>query len=110
MTTIELTAEEVAPQLLDFEDAQLVPMQSPGSGVALRVRGQAPCLNMVVRLIPVRYIDQPDYWVVHVVGDIRGGMCLTAIRNFDEVLVPAPLGKKGVVVVGETKRQRLENV
>lgn len=110
MSDIELTAEELSPQLLDFDDAELVPMRPPASGAALRVRGQVPCLNMSVRLSPVRYIQQPDYWVIHVVGDLRGGICLEAIRDFDEVLAPAPLGKAGVVVVGETKRERLENV
>jgi len=110
VSDIELTAEESSPQLLDFDDAELVPMRPPASGAALRVRGQAPCLNMKVRLSPVRYIQQPDYWVIHVVGELHGGVCLEAIRDFDEVLAPAPLGKAGVVVVGGTKRQRLENV
>lgn len=109
MSNIELTAEETAAQLIDFDHAELVPMQPPASSVILRVRGQAPCLNMVVRLVPVRYIQQPDYWVIQVLGDLQGGVCLEALRDYDEVLVPAPLGKHGVVVVGETRRERLEN-
>jgi hypothetical protein len=109
MSDIQLTAEEETPQLLDFDSAELVPLEPPGSGAMLRVRGQAPCMNMKVRLSPVRYIQQPDYWVIHVVGDLHGGVCLEAVRDFDEVLAPAPLGKAGVVVVGETKRERLEN-
>jgi hypothetical protein len=110
MSDVQLSAEEEAPLLLDFDDAELVAHEEPGSGaVVLRVRGQAPCMNMVVRLVPVRYIQQPDYWVVHVIGDLQGGVCLTAVRDYDEILAPAPLGKQGVVVVGKTKRERLEN-
>jgi hypothetical protein len=110
MSEVRLTAQEEAPLLLDFDDAELVPPKGSGPGAAvLRVRGQAPCMNMVVRLVPVRYIQQPDYWVVHVIGDLQGGVCLEAVRNYDEILAPAPLGKRGVVVVGNTKRERLEN-
>jgi hypothetical protein len=109
MSEIQLSAQEEAPLLLDFDDAQLVPPKGPGPGVVLRVRGQAPCMNMLVRLVPVRYIQQPDYWVVHVIGDLQGGVCLEAVRDYDEILAPAPLGKRGVVVVGSTKRERLEN-
>lgn len=110
MSDIQLSAEEEAPLLLDFDDAELVPPRGPeASAVVLRVRGQAPCMNMLVRLVPVRYIQQPDYWAVHVIGDLQGGMCLEAVRDYDEILAPAPLGKRGVVVVGNTKRERLEN-
>ena len=108
MSDVQLSAQEEAPLLLDFDDAELVPPEGPGP-VVLRVRGQAPCLNMVVRLVPVRYIQQPDYWVVHIIGDLHGGVCLEAVRDYDEILAPAPLGKRGVVVVGNTKRERLEN-
>ena len=110
MPNLELTAEEAGPLLIEFDDAELVPMPPGASGAVLRVRGQAPCLNMVVRLVPVRYIQQPDYWAIQVLGDLRGGFCLEALRDFDEALVPTPLGKSGVVVVGATKRQRLENL
>ena len=108
MADIQLKAEEEAPHLLDFDDAELV-SGGPDCPVVLRVKGQAPCMNMEVRLVPLIYIQQPDYWVVHVVGDLQGGICLEAIREYDEILVPAPLGKQGVVVVGQSKRERLEN-
>jgi hypothetical protein len=110
MSDFQLSAQEEAPLLLDFHDAELVPPKEPGSGpVVLRVRGQAPCMNMVVRLVPVVYIQRPDYWAVHVIGDPQGGVCLEAMRDYDEILAPAPLGKQGVIVIGETKRERLEN-
>jgi hypothetical protein len=110
MSDVQLSAQEEGPLLLDFDEAELVPPKEPGFGaVVLRVRGQAPCMNMLVRLVPVVYIQQPDYWVVHVIGDLQGGVCLEAMRDYDEILAPAPLGKQGVIVVGETKRERLES-
>jgi hypothetical protein len=109
MSDVQLSAQEETPLLLDFDDAELVSPKEEYGAVVLRVRGQAPCMNMVVRLVPVRYIQQPDYWVVHVIGDLQGGICLEAVRDYDEILAPAPLGKQGVVVVGATKRERLEN-
>jgi hypothetical protein len=110
MSDVQLTEQEERPLLLDFDDAELIPPKAPEPGaVVLRVRGQAPCMNMLVRLIPVRYIQRPDYWVVHVIGDLQGGVCLEAVRDYDEILAPAPLGKRGVVVVGNRRRERLEN-
>jgi hypothetical protein len=109
MSEVQLSAYEESPLLLDFDEAKLWPPREPGAPVVLRVRGQAPCLNMQVRLVPVRYVQQPDYWVVHVIGDLQGGVCLEAVRDYDEILAPAPLGTHGVIVAGATKRERLEN-
>jgi hypothetical protein len=110
MSEIELTSEEATPQtqLIDFEDAELIAMEPPPVGFALRVRGQVPCLNMVVRLVPVRYVRQPEYWAIQVLGYLQGGVCLPAVRDFDEALVQPPMGTQGIVVVGESKRLSIE--
>jgi hypothetical protein len=96
MSDVHLSAQEEAPLFLDFDDAELVPPRESGAdAVVLRVRGQAPCMNMLVRLVPVRYIQQPDYWVVHVIGDLRGGVCLDAIRPYDEIPRPGAARQAG---------------
>ncbi len=74
--------------LLDFDEAELIAAERPEAGAAvLRVGGQAPCMNMQVRVVPVRYL-QPDYWVVHVIVDLQGGACLPVMRTYNEVLAP----------------------
>jgi len=111
MSDVELQADELTPQLLDFKDAQLIPNPGPGSlGPILHVTGEAPCMNMSVKLSPVRYIRQPEYWAIHVVGILEGGICLEAVRPFHEILGGVPLGTKGIVVVGETTRKIIENL
>jgi hypothetical protein len=108
VSNVQLESHEETPHLVDFTDAELRRLKEPGDAAVLRVRGEVPCWNMVVRLVPLVYIQQPDYWVVHVIGDLRGGICLDAMRDYDEILAPAPLGKRGVTVVGKGKREQLD--
>jgi hypothetical protein len=64
----------------------------------LIVCGKKPCLNMTVRLSPVTYIRQPEYWEIHVIGHVPG-VCLTAIGDYHETLpLDGIRGTKGIVV------------
>ena len=82
-----------------FDDAEVVGLFAGGH--LLIVRGEAPCLNMDVRLSPLIYIDCPEYWGIEVVGTLPGGICLPAVKPF---VVAIPLagatGSKGIEVLG----------
>lgn len=73
----------------------------------LIVSGTKPCVNMLVELSPLVYIQQPDYWGIEVVGSLPG-FCLPATAPY---VVSIPLdgitGKKGIEVIGATKRKRI---
>jgi hypothetical protein len=73
----------------------------------LVVWGTKPCINMLVELSPLVYIQQPDYWGIEVVGSLPG-FCLPATAPY---VVSIPLdgiiGKKGIEVIGATKRKRI---
>lgn len=95
-------------RVIAFEDAQVVP------GIVkdtffLSVSGQAPCLNMMVSLVPLVYVRCPEFWEIEVVGTLPSGFCLTAVRPY---VVTIPLmgitGSQGIEVVGSNDRRRFE--
>jgi hypothetical protein len=106
MDRFESLPQPSSCRLIDFETSTVRPGIVPGT-FFLTVTGQKPCLNMRVELIPLVYIAQPDYWSIEVVGCLPGGICLTAMAPYT---VSIPLhgitGKKGIEVVGATRRQR----
>ena len=65
----------------------------------LIVNGKKPYLNMKVRLSPLIYIRQPEYWGIEVVG-CTDGVLIPAVGAYEEFL---PLdhvrGTKGVEVI-----------
>lgn len=78
--------------------AQVVPGIVNGT-FFLIVDGKKPYLNMQVRLMPLTYVQQPDYWGVEVIGCIHG-IGLPAIGAYHESLsLDGIRGKKGVEVI-----------
>jgi hypothetical protein len=95
-------------RLIEFENAEV------RSGIVkdtyfLIVSGNAPCLNMQIRLEPRVYVAQPEYWGIEVVGCLTGGICLTAVRPFTESIALAGItGTKGIEVVGSTQTKQFD--
>ena len=54
------------------------------------------------------YIQQPDYWGIEVVGCLPGGICLPAIAPYSVDLLDPPLGRKGIEIIGASRRQIIE--
>lgn len=100
------TAESV--RTIPFEEATVRPGFVNDTWF-LTVSGQAPCLNMEVRLSPRIYIDCPEYWGIEVTGSLQGGFCLTAMKPF---VVTIPLdgivGSKGIEVIGGRRSEQIE--
>lgn len=74
----------------------------------LIVSGEAPCLNMEIKLQPLVYVRQPDYWGIEVVGCLPGGICLPALQPYT-VFIPLTgiAGKKGIEVIGSSKSEKI---
>jgi hypothetical protein len=100
-----------APQssrLIDFEKAEVRPGIVNGTWF-LVVTGNAPCANMRVELVPLVYIQRPDYWGIEVIASLPGPFCLPQIKPFTEILpLNGILGTKGIEVIGATKKQKIE--
>ncbi len=93
---------------INYNSATVVPGGAPGT-YFLHVTGEAPCLNMEVRLVPLIYIRCPEYWVIEVIGYLPGGVCLTATRQYTVCIPLAGVtGSTGIEVVGASKNERIQ--
>lgn len=92
---------------INFDSAEVVG-DFPG-GNLLIVRGEAPCLNMEVSLLPLIYIECPEYWGIEVIGSLPGSICLTAMKPYVLVLPLAGItGSKGIEVLGARRSEQIE--
>ena len=95
-------------RLIEFENAAVYP-GIVSETYFLVVNGNANCMNMRVRLEPLVYVRQPEYWGIEVVGCLAGGICLPAKRPFMEFIPLAGItGTKGVEVIGATHPQQID--
>ena len=91
--------------LIDFKTARVVRMKPKGH--VLVVSGIKPYLNMQVHLSPLIYIVQPDYWGIEVVGILPTiGLPATAPYQV-HMRIDGTTGKKGIEVIGKTKRKKI---
>ncbi len=109
----QLQAFQGSPQpqscrVIDFEHAEVRIFLSLPPRYLLVVSGIKPCLNMKVDLVPLVYVQQPEYWGIEVVGCLPGGLCLPAISSYSVELWDPPLGTQGIEVIGATQSERIE--
>ena len=108
LQTFRALPPPTAFRLLDFERAVIITLRSFPPQFILRVRGTKPYVNMDVELVPVVYIQQPEYWAIEVVGSLRG-IGLPALAPY-AVSIPLAgiIGTRGIEVVGATRSQRFD--
>jgi Subtilisin inhibitor-like len=96
-------------KLIDFEEAEIVTLESFPPQYVLVVKGTAPVFNMRVDLVPLIYIRQPEYWGIEVVGTVPCGVVLPAERPYSVALALAGVtGTQGVEVIGASRSQQLD--
>jgi hypothetical protein len=109
-TTLTAFRKAAAPQssrLVDFDKAEVRPGFIPNT-FFLIVSGTVPCANMRVELIPLIYVQRPDYWEIEVVAFLPGPICLPQVRKYTETIpLDGILGTAGIEVVGATRRERI---
>jgi hypothetical protein len=94
-------------RLINFTKARIVPGFVSGTWILI-VSGTKPCLNMTVRLSPLIYIRQPEYWGIEVVGSVPG-FCLPAMAPYTVSLPLAGIvGTKGIEVIGANKKLKIK--
>lgn len=96
-------------RLVDFDQAQIVTLRSFPPQYVLHVSGIMPHLNMQVDLVPLVYIQQPEYWGIEVVGCLPGGIGLPATAPYTAwINLSGITGTEGIEVIGATRSERLE--
>jgi len=97
-------------RLLDFAKASVITLRSLPPQFILRVSGTKPFLNMDVELVPVVFIQQPEYWTIEVVGSLRGIAIPAQAPYAVSLPVTSFLGTKGIEVAGANRTQRFDLV
>lgn len=98
-------ARPTSVHLIDFKQARVVRMKP--KGYLLIVSGTKPYLNMQVHLSPLIYITQPDFWGIEVVA-ILPTIGLPAAAPYQvHTRLDGITGKKGIEVIGATKRKKI---
>jgi heat shock protein HslJ len=98
---------------IDFEKAEVTPIAStdplrPVPRYRLTVSGTKSASDVVVRLLPVKHVEQPRFWGVVVVGCPSGIglpvlMPYTATYDFNWTM-----GTCGIEVIGATRNQQID--
>jgi hypothetical protein len=93
-------------RLIDFDSAEIHTDKVAGTFILI-VRGTKPYLNMEVNLMPLVYVQQPEYWGIEVIGSLPG-IGLPAEAPYT---VSIPLegiqGSKGIEVIGANQSKQL---
>ena len=93
-------------RLIDFDKADLVAGAVPNSWI-LVVTGTKPWLNMEIRLSPLIYVTQPEYWGIEVVGCLPG-IGLPAEAPYHITLPIQSWGSMGIEVLGAAKSKKIQ--
>lgn len=96
-------------RLIDFNQTEIITLESDPPQYVLVVRGTKPYLNMRVELEPLVYIQQPEYWGIEVVGRLRGGIGLPAQAPYTvSILLNGITGTEGIEIIGATRSEKIE--
>jgi hypothetical protein len=72
----------------------------------LIVSGTKPWVTMNVQLVPLIYIDKPEYWGIEVIG-CQSGIGLPQTAPYSVALdITHFRGKKGIEVMGATRNEK----
>jgi hypothetical protein len=94
-------------RIINFDEAEVIP-GFVNDTYFLIVSGEKIYANMDVKLIPLVYIVQPDYWGIEVVGCV-GQIVLPAVVPYHEVIgLQGIRGKKGIEVIGANRKMKFD--
>lgn len=95
-------------RVIDFEFAQVFTLPIVPPRHVLVVRGEKPYFNMQVNLIPLVYIQQPEYWSIEVVGRLPE-VGLPAVAPYVvELDLDGTIGTSGIEVIGANRSKKID--
>jgi hypothetical protein len=96
-------------RLIDFDQAQILTKGGLPPVFLLKVAGTKPFLNMEVELVPLVFVQQPEFWDIEVVGRLPGGIGLPPSAPYDVFLpLSGIIGSRGIEVKGATRSKKIE--
>lgn len=98
-------------RLIDFERIDILSLETHPARYVLTVSGTKPYRNMDVRLVPLVYVRQPEYWGIEVVGSLSGFGLPVVAPYTAFVLLNGPggagsIGTRGIEVIGASRSER----
>jgi hypothetical protein len=110
---VQPPAPELPPaqscRLIDFERADVISLMIyPPQPPVLVVSGRKPWANMQVSLNPLRYMQQPEYWGIEVVGCMPPIGQPAIIPYVVELRLAGIGGTSGIEVIGASHTERIE--
>lgn len=106
-TDFETLPAPASVRLIDFDDAKVVPGIVPETFILI-VNGVKPYLNMDVKLVPLVYLKQPDYWGIEVIGMLNGFGLPAEAPYIESIPLDGIRGTMGIEVIGARKKQKLK--
>lgn len=109
----QLAAHQALPpptsfRLIGYDRAEVLTLRSNPPTYVLQVSGLKPFAKMTVKLVPLVYVRQPEYWEIEVVGGLHG----TAIPAKRPYTVSLPLGgslgSHGIQVIGANRSDQFD--
>jgi hypothetical protein len=97
-----------ACRLIDFDEVDIVTLESFPPQYVLIVSGMKPYLNMEVDLRPCIYIQQPEYWGIEVVGCLPGFGIPVLTPYTVSIRLAGFVGIEGVEVIGATRSEEIK--
>jgi hypothetical protein len=93
-------------RLIDFDRAEVHPGFLPETYILI-VSGTKPYVTMEVRLSPLVYVRQPEYWGIEVLGSLPG-MGLPVLAPYTVCLpLSGIIGTIGIEVIGANKKKQI---
>src|SRR5688572_1017806 len=91
------TPTSTSVRLINFTRAEVRPGFLPNTWILI-VSGTKPYANMTVRLSPLIYVRQPEFWEIEVIGSLPG-IGLPMIAPYTVALqLDSIIGTKGIEV------------
>jgi hypothetical protein len=100
-------------RLITFETAQIISLMIYPPRPVLVVSGYKPYPTMTVKLVPLMYVRQPDYWGIEVVGAPPGQGRLIPMASITrtpysvELDLAGVTGKLGIEVIGANHTEQI---
>ncbi|TCK20608.1 hypothetical protein [Pseudonocardia endophytica] len=95
-------------RLVDFNGAVIITLRSFPPQFVLRVDGTVPYESVQVELVPLVYVQRPDYWGIEVVGTMRGPCVAGTTPYLATLPLARTTGTLGIDVIGATRTERID--
>lgn len=95
-------------QLIEFERAQVVSPRIYPPRDTLVVTGQKPLANMNVTLMPLMYVQTPEYWGIEVLGSTPAIGRPGLVPYVVDLELGATVGTAGIEVIGANRSEKID--